>query len=199
MITIQKIAVYSIFLFFGLFECVNAQVIVDKYTYQFANGNYTFSVKTLPDDAKTVSVTTTFSPLRKGKLGSITEESIAVKKLLDELKNRQIKISYFYIPTTFQAQVIERVQAAAIRSDVWKDRVPASSGYALAKIISSSKAYDELRAALSAHSMEIASISVENIFITTIPSVEVKVPQTWTTFITIKKVSLAIMKNKKSP
>lgn len=160
-----------------------------EYTYELNSGTYCFIVEPSRYDPSLVAVMTKFQSKKPNGLGSISNEAHALTKLLNELKQRHLGISHFYIPTTFQAEVVERIQAAAIKSDAWRKRSSSTAGSALVQMINDSNAYGEIRAALNAHGWDIRSITVENIFSKPIPNSKVQVPQTWTTFITVKSAT----------
>ena len=162
----------------------------NEFVFSYERGTYSFVVKPITVNQNIVSVTTTFRPAKIAELGRISEEAAALGKLLPKLRQRHLTISHFYIPTTFELEVRERIQAVAINSDVWLKRTPAKAADAMKQMISSSKAYNDLQTVLSLNGFEIKSISVENIFAVSAPKVKVLIPQTWTTFITVKQLEV---------
>ncbi len=168
----------------------NQKEKVWKHGYTLDSGTYHFTVEQLPGDPAMVGVQSTFQPVKPDGLGLVSDEAIALGKLLDELGKHRQAVYNFYIPVTFQAEVLQRVQAAAAKSAAWKNLTPETSQGILLRIIEDGKSYREFRATLVAHGLDIGSISVENINAVPMPdSGGAKVPKTWTTFIAVKKLA----------
>jgi len=159
-----------------------------EYSYELNSGIYCFTVEPSTYDPSLVAVMTKFQSKKPNGLGSISDEALALTKLLNELKQRHLGISHFYIPTTFQAEVVERVQAAAIKSNAWRKSSSFTAGIPLLQMINDSNAYGEIRAALNAYGCDIKTISFEHIFVKPLPNSKVRVPWTWDTFITVTQV-----------
>jgi len=159
------------------------------HSFDFANGTYIFTVKPLTNDPTHASVTTTYHPKVANTLGSISEEASALTKVLDELQRKNLTVSHLYIPTTFQSEVIDRIQTAAVKSNTWRTRKILTAAPALVQMISESKAYEELRTVLAAKGLEIISISVENILTESLKTPKIEVPSSWNTFLILHKPS----------
>jgi len=158
-----------------------------KYEFSFDSGIYCFAVETRAFDPTLVAVTTTFRPATPNKLGSISDEALAVARLLDKLKQDHLKLSFFYIPTTFEVEVRERIKAATSKSNAWRKATQTAAGGLFVQMVGESKAYDELQKVLLSHGLNIASITIEDIWAP--PGSKVPIPQTWVTFISVKEAT----------
>jgi hypothetical protein len=167
-----------------------------KYEFSIGSGTYCFDVATREFDPSLVVVSTTFRSAAPDKLGSISDEALAVSKLLGKLKQERLTVSFFYIPTTFEMEVRDRIKVAAGKSSAWRKATERTSAGVLVQMLRESKAYNELQKVLLSNGLVITSITVEDIWAVTPPSSKVSIPQTWTTFISVSDAANSPKKDK---
>lgn len=168
----------------------HAQNKFDEYKFQFEEGTYCFAMNLVPDSPDLVGVASTFRPNQGGETATLVHKAMALDITLDKLQRVHKTILRIYVPTAEQ-DVVKRIQNAAYKLKASKNLKRSHVGANLTKLITETKAYDELRAVLLRHGMDIASIDVESVIPKKISGTEDYVPDNWTTYITLKKAEHA--------